>query len=178
VQEAELLVKLDHKLAAILEGKEKPADDDERLALAQLCQQPFKKMYTASSRFFAEAFAHDAKFADDLQTGNRYNAACTAALAGCGRGADAPAAEADRAALRAQALKWLQADLTAWKPQTKNLLPAVRTQAVNALAHWREDDDLAGVRGADALMKLPEAERQEWQKLWADLDALLPKTKP
>jgi tetratricopeptide (TPR) repeat protein len=178
VQEAESLVELDPKLTAILDGKKKPADDAERLALARLCQQPFKKLYAAASRFFAEAFAHDAKLAEDLQTGDRYNAACTAALAGCGRGADAPVAVADRAPLRAQALKWLQADLAAWKPQTKSLLPAVRTPAVNALAHWREDDDLAGVRGADALMKLPEAERQEWQKLWADLDALLPKTKP
>ena len=48
-------------------------------------------------------------------------------------------------------------------------------QAVKVLAHWREDDDLAGVRDADALMKLPDAERDAWRQLWADLDALLPK---
>jgi hypothetical protein len=30
---------------------------------------------------------------------------------------------------------------------------------------------IAGVRG-DALAKLPEAERQEWQKLWDDVEAL------
>ncbi len=50
--------------------------------------------------------------------------------------------------------------------------PGVRTQAVQVLTHWREDDDLAGVRDADALAKLPDAERQEWQKLWQEVEAL------
>jgi len=31
------------------------------------------------------------------------------------------------------------------------------------------------VRDADALAKLPEAERETWRKLWADVDALLAK---
>jgi hypothetical protein len=29
------------------------------------------------------------------------------------------------------------------------------------------------VRGPDALAKLPEAEREQWQKLWADVQRLL-----
>jgi hypothetical protein len=50
-------------------------------------------------------------------------------------------------------------------------------QAVpGTLRHWREDPDLAGVRDADALDKLPEGERGEWRKLWADVDALLQNT--
>jgi hypothetical protein len=39
------------------------------------------------------------------------------------------------------------------------------------LQHWQQDTDFAGVRG-DALTKLPEAERQQWQKLWAEIEAL------
>jgi hypothetical protein len=31
------------------------------------------------------------------------------------------------------------------------------------------DPEFGGVRGAEALAKLPEAERQQWQKLWADV---------
>jgi hypothetical protein len=31
------------------------------------------------------------------------------------------------------------------------------------------DPDFAGVRGDKALAKLPEAERQAWQKAWADV---------
>ena len=93
------MVELDRKLAAVLEGKEKPADDAERIALAQLCQQPFKKRYAAAARFYGEAFAAEPALAEKLgAAGGRYDAACTAALAGCGRGDDAPADEADRAA--------------------------------------------------------------------------------
>jgi hypothetical protein len=35
------------------------------------------------------------------------------------------------------------------------------------LHHWQQDSDLAGVRDPAALAKMPEAERAEWQKLWA-----------
>jgi hypothetical protein len=31
---------------------------------------------------------------------------------------------------------------------------------------------LAGVRGPEALARLPEAERPEWQKLWEEVAAL------
>ncbi len=36
---------------------------------------------------------------------------------------------------------------------------------------WLEDPDFNGVRGAEALGKLPEAERKEWQKLWENVEA-------
>ena len=41
--------------------------------------------------------------------------------------------------------------------------------------HWQEDRDLAGVRDKDALAKLPAEERAAWEKLWADVAALLKK---
>jgi len=37
------------------------------------------------------------------------------------------------------------------------------------MQHWLEDSDLAGVRGPDAMAILPEAEREGWRKLWADV---------
>ena len=40
------------------------------------------------------------------------------------------------------------------------------------LKHWQEDTDLVGLRDAAALAKLPEAERAEWQKLWAEVESL------
>jgi hypothetical protein len=46
--------------------------------------------------------------------------------------------------------------------------PAVRQQ----MQHWLSDDDFAGVRGSDALAKLPEAERNEWRKLWQEVETL------
>jgi hypothetical protein len=43
------------------------------------------------------------------------------------------------------------------------------------LKHWLDDTDLAGVRDPKELEKLPAEEREAWQKLWADVDALLQK---
>jgi hypothetical protein len=168
-------VALDQKLPAILEGKEKPVNDAERLALAWLCQQPFKKRYAASARLYAEALANDARLADNLQQQYRFNAACAAALAGCGQGKDAEAlGEEERPRLRRQALEWLRADdLAAYRrlleKEADMFGPAVR----NRMQGWQQAADFAGVRGPEALAKLPEAERQAWHKLWADVADLL-----
>jgi hypothetical protein len=43
------------------------------------------------------------------------------------------------------------------------------------IEHWRADPNLAGVRDADALSKLPESERGAWRSLWAEVEALLAK---
>jgi hypothetical protein len=41
------------------------------------------------------------------------------------------------------------------------------------LQRWLGDIPFAGVRGPEALARLPEAERQAWQELWTDIaDAL------
>jgi serine/threonine-protein kinase len=176
VQELERLTDLNARLPAILSGEVKPADAGEQVGLALLCQHPSKRLYAASARFFTDAFAAEPKLAEDLPSGYRFNAARAAAQAGCGQGEDAPAAEADRARLRSQAMEWLRADLAAWKPRLSSPVSQEHAQAVQALRHWREDEDLAGVRDADALEKLPEGERAEWRKLWADVDALLPNT--
>ena len=43
---------------------------------------------------------------------------------------------------------------------------------VGGLRHLKECSDLAGFRDATALSKIPEAERKQWQSLWAEIDAL------
>jgi serine/threonine-protein kinase len=179
LQRCERLMRLDQKLAAILdEEKEKPGDNAERLGLARLCQQPFKKLYATSFRFYAEAFAHDAKLADDMQQQHRYNAARAAALAGCGQGKDADKLDdKDRPRLRKQSLDWLRIDLIFWTKQAETDKAADRAMLVQTLKHWQEDPDLAGVRDKSALEKLTDAERAEWEKLWADVAELLKSTK-
>jgi hypothetical protein len=44
------------------------------------------------------------------------------------------------------------------------------------MQHWLKDPDFTGVRGSQALANLPEAERKQWLKLWADVAALLKQT--
>src|SRR5262249_27932774 len=94
VGNCELLVELNGKLAAILSGQKQPTDAAEPLALGQLCQMPYKKQYAAATRFYREAFAEKPQLADDLNAQFRYNAACAAALAGCGQGKDADTLDA------------------------------------------------------------------------------------
>jgi hypothetical protein len=113
---------------------------------------------------------------DDLRAAHRYNAACAAALAAAGQGRDAPKPDdMERARLRRQALGWLQADLALGGKEAEKGTPQARAEVQKMLRHWQKDPDLAGVRQADALAKLPQAERAEWQKLWGEVAALLEK---
>jgi len=172
VQECERAVELDAKLPRILKGEAEPTDVEERLALAQLCQLPCKSLNAAAVRFYRDAFAARPQLADDLEAQPRYDAACAASLAGCGQGKDAgDLNEKQRAVLRQQALDWLRADLAAYRrlleKEADKAGPAVRER----MQHWQQDKDFAGVRG-DALAQLPEAERQNWQQLWQEVEAL------
>jgi eukaryotic-like serine/threonine-protein kinase len=172
VRQAEQLAELDGRLLAVLEGKGQPKDATERLGFASLCQQ-HRQRYAAAARLFDEAFAAQPALVENLASGHRYNAACAAALAGCGQGKDTPAPDdRERTRLRRQAFEWLRADLTAWKRQLENEPEEARPAVAKTLQHWQQDADFAGVRGAEALGRLPEAERNAWQQLWQDVESL------
>jgi WD40 repeat protein/serine/threonine protein kinase/tetratricopeptide (TPR) repeat protein/thiol-disulfide isomerase/thioredoxin len=173
VRQCERLVELDGKLSGFLERKATPASAAERIELAGLCS--LKHRDGAAARFYEEAFAEQPKLAEALNA-HRYNAACAAALAGCGQGKDADQLDAkEKSRLRGRALAWLRADLEALGRLLGNEGdPAPSAAGVgNVLRHWQADPDLAGVRGAEALARLPKAERQEWQKVWDDVAATL-----
>jgi serine/threonine-protein kinase len=171
VRTAERLVALESKLPAILEGKEKPTNDSERLTLAQMCHE-HKRLYAAAARFYGEVLKSQPRLADDLRQPHRYNAACSAALAASGKGEDAAGLdETERTRLRKQALDWLTADLALWAKLAEDKAE-VREQVREQLKHWQSDADLAGVRDKETLDKLPEAERDAWRKLWDDVAAV------
>jgi serine/threonine protein kinase/Tfp pilus assembly protein PilF len=183
LRNCERLLELDGKLPAFLSGQKQPADNAERLGLAQLCEMPCKKHYAAAERFFRDAFDEAPKLADDLNAQHRYNAACAAALAGCGEGQDADKLDdKERARLRQQALDWLRADLKAYRQVMEKSASKDDLAIAQRMQHWLKDDDFAGVREADALARLPEAERPQWHKLWQEVEALrqqaAAKTKP
>jgi serine/threonine protein kinase/Flp pilus assembly protein TadD len=178
LRDAERLANLDARLPKVLKGEEQPKDAAERLALADLCQR-YKKQYAAATRFFADAFGAQPNLAEDLNAGNRYNAACAAALAGSGRGEDAAQLDDQkRVRLRQQALDWLGADLAAYRrmldKEPDNSVPVTRQR----MQHWQQDRDFVGLRHPEALAKLPEAEQTAWRQLWADVAAILERTQP
>ena len=172
--EVERLAALQDKLPALLKGEFTPQTSDELHTMANLCK--IKKLFLASARMFAAAFAADPKLADDLKTANRYNAACYAALAAAGQSKDNPPPdEKQKAELRRQALSWLRADLDLWKKQLTSDKPEDRTATTQQLRHWQQDSDLSGLRDAREVAKLPADEQEACKKLWADVQALLDK---
>jgi tetratricopeptide (TPR) repeat protein len=172
LKRCERLLALEARLPAFLEGKERPADAAEQRDLAALCRNS-KRLNAAAARFYAAAFAARPELADDLRTQDRYNAACAAALAAAGQGADAEKlGDAERARLRRQAREWLKADLAAWAARIKDR-PQERSRVRDTLRHWNADDDLAGVRDAEHLAKLPPEEQEACRTLWAEAEALL-----
>jgi serine/threonine-protein kinase len=150
----------------------KPGDASADANLALLCR--LQRRYAAAARFYRDAFAARPQLAEAVPSGARYDAACAAALAGCGQGKDAgPLDDNERAHWRRQALDWLRADLTWWGRALDNGNAQTNAGVQQQIRHWQADADLAGVRDKGALAKLPEAERKEWQQLWADVAALL-----
>jgi tetratricopeptide (TPR) repeat protein len=168
LQQCERVVELDGKLPAILSGKEQLHSAAERTEYADVCQK--KRLYAAAARLSREAIAAQPDLVASPLNGLRYNAACAAALAGCGAGEDADKlTDAERAGLRQQALDWLRADLDAWRGMLDKEPDKARPAVAHTMRYSLGDPDFNGVRGPDALAKLPEAERKEWQKLWADV---------
>lgn len=159
----------------MMRGKWGSVDVEEQLRLADFCQR-HKNLHATSVRLYVEAFKARPELMDIRQLQLRYNGACSAALAGCRQAKDATnLGDEECSRLRKQALDWLRAELAAWAKQAEGGKAEQRTQVQQALRHWQQDTDLAGVRDAAAVAKLPEAERAGWQKLWADAAALLKK---
>jgi tetratricopeptide (TPR) repeat protein len=173
IRRCERMQALEAKLLPVLEGRRPPAED-ERLDLAEVCH--FRQRYAAAARLRREAFAHDPRLADDLQSGRRYDAACSAALAGCGRGQDAKDLDDKaRAGWRNQALAWLREDLKLRGQQLDSGQPENRQVAGDKLRWWQKDADLVGLRDPALLAKLPADDQEAWRKLWAEVQALVKK---
>ena len=138
VAQAERTAAIAGRLPALLKGEERPKDTLERLAVAQMLYD--RQCHAAAARFWAEALEADPKLVDDRQAGHRYNAACTAALAGAGQGKDDPPPdEAAKAKLRRQARDWLKAELIAWTRLLESGPPQARPAIVQTVSHWRQD---------------------------------------
>src|SRR5262249_30741177 len=99
-------IALEARLPAILQGKDKPANAEEGLELAQICYA--KKRFLAAARLFAESAKGAARSFAAPGLSHRYNAACAAAMVGCGYDVEAAEISNDeRTEWRKQALTWL-----------------------------------------------------------------------
>ena len=165
-------VALAAKLPAVVRGEAQPSSAHERLVYGRLCW--YRGLYGASVRLCSDAFAADPKLAEDLSTDDRYYAARYAVLAAGGQGEDAKqAAKEERDRWRRQSLDWLQTDLARWTKRLEDGDAKTQLTVERTMRRWRIDPALAVVRDADKPATLPEAERESWRKLWADVDDLI-----
>jgi hypothetical protein len=171
LRNAERSVALEKKLTALLAGEAKPAGSDERITLAQVAA--LKALHWTAVRLYVEGFSDKPALAEDPRAGHRYGAAVAAVQAAFGEGKEAekPSEEA-RGELRRRALEWLRADLGAWE-KAVNSDPSARPLLQLALRQWLQNAALAPVRYKEVLAKRLEAERDDWQKLWADVAEVL-----
>jgi tetratricopeptide (TPR) repeat protein len=110
--------------------------------------------------------------------GFRYDAACSAAQAGCDRGVNSGKLTATRRlALRRQALTWLRAELAAMTVWLRLDSSAHARHVLSRLGEWQKNPDLAGLRDEIALKQWTVEERNACRRLWADVADLLNKAK-
>ncbi len=169
---AERILALANRLPGIVSGEDKPRDNAERLAFAQMAYK--RKHFAVAYRLWSEALENDPKLVDIRRAQHRYNAACAAALVAAGQDKKGPPPDdAAKMRLRRQTLDWLKAELTAWRKILESGPPQARPAIVEVLSHWKQDTDLASVRDAPAVAKLPTDEQNAWQSLWTEVDSLL-----
>jgi serine/threonine-protein kinase len=170
------LLGLEGRVTAIVRGTDRP-DAGECLDAAEVCY--VKQHFATAARLYTEALEATPKLTEDLRAGHRFNAACAAAMAGSGCGDDAAALGADeRTRLRGLAREWLRLDLVEWSRKLEGTDDPDRIEARKALARWRNEPDLAGLRDSVALGGLPPTEQSECLALWAEVEAKLTAARP
>ncbi len=177
LREAETQLKTDYEhLKATIKDASGLPTAIAKIGIAQIAYN--KTLYAASTRIWSDVFASNPDLMDNLNASYRYNAACSAALAGYGWTKDDPPPDDEaRRAPRSQALEWLKDDLAARSKLLEKANPATTANVAKVLAYWKEDPDLASIRDPSELAKLPKAEQSALGNFWSNLDAVIAKAK-
>jgi tetratricopeptide (TPR) repeat protein len=150
-----------------LQSEYEPQNNDERLCLVGACQSTGRTRALAT--LYAAAFADNPRLADDTRCDHLALAANAAACASAGQGTDAANLdETEKTKWRQTAHEHLRAKFTAVM-QSVQQLKMERTVAARYLTHWQREPDLAAVRDASRIAKMPKNEQQDWRKLWKEV---------
>jgi len=163
---------LEPRLQSVLkrEGDSTPPKD--LLTFAKIAS--IKKRYSGAAALYRDALERQPALQDsrDILVGQsqRYYAACSAALAGLGKGEDAADLDsASRARWRHRAIKWLHEDLAALqrKYSTENQQSSKRL--AQALKSWRRGA-LKFLENEETMTAIPASEIQAWTALRTAVD--------
>ncbi len=164
------LARLEEHADAIRQGTYEP--DSTRAALDAAEWARCKGAHAVAVAYFQQAFEGYVEEFDDARLRIRYRAARAAARAGEAAGI----VSEERKALHVQARGWLEEELPYWRSRLDERPPRGRIHVSIVepeLWHWKYHLDLASVRDADALAKLPDDEREAWEAFWQEVDAVL-----
>ena len=169
-EEAERKAALAERLPALLKGDDRPQDNAERLAFAQICydQRTPRRRRPLLGRGAGRRPEARRRPSGPAPLQRRLRRRAGRRRAGKD---DPPPDDAAKAKLRGQALDWLKAERDAWAKLLDGGDPKERTRVAHQLQDWKVAPELASVRDPAALAKLPDAER-ELGGLWTDVDAL------
>jgi hypothetical protein len=170
LDEARRLAALEERRGEILSGSLAPADAGQARGQAGLCAT--LDHHRRAAQLFERALELDPSLAESLE-GVLWHAGVNAVQAGTGQGLDAPGDEAERARLRRRGLARLRATLPLERARVEaaESLDAITRSMENLLALLK-GFALAGVRG-EALARLPEEERREWESFRGEAERLL-----
>jgi tetratricopeptide (TPR) repeat protein len=158
VEAAQHEVELAERFERVARGEERARDRAEAVEFARLALR--RDRIPEAARLFESVLEGDSGEFDGRSP--RAEAAAAAVLFG--------SVNADGARWRARAAAWMSADLDALSASAKSDEIPRRVLAVRTIGRWRRDRRLDGVRGPDAIAKLPAEEQATWTSLWARLD--------
>jgi tetratricopeptide (TPR) repeat protein len=166
VQMRAKLVRLE-EIAAGRIKPETPAKTIESAIVAVHCRR-----YGLAVSLYRIAFAADPALADPLKYPHRYWAASDAVRAATGHDVEMTTLGVDEwGHFTDQALKWLRADLAFWTSRAKD--PKEQKGVRDRLTTWKNESALAAVRDPVWLAAMTSTDRNAWEALWRDVDALL-----
>ena len=172
VAEAERELALSTRFPAMIRGEDRPRDDVERLTLAQMSFD--RKLFAAAGRHWSEGCRTTPSYATTARQGSP---TAPPSLQ------PSPASDSARMNLRPMARRERSCAVRPSKGSRPNSPPGPGSLKPTLLRHaqtvardltrWKQDRDLTVIRDSETLARLPEAERKEWQALWAEVDSLL-----
>jgi tetratricopeptide (TPR) repeat protein len=170
----ERAARLQPRLPELLRSTELPADWEDLLALADLCQRGEKRYYAAAVKFYKAAIAARPETAEEIMTGHRQLAAAASVQAGLGKGEDAADLdEGERERLRRQGLDWLKAELVEWKKVFDRTPPMARHTIRLGLEQLHTNPEFACTREPAVLEQLTPGERDGWKEFWNEVEGLM-----
>jgi tetratricopeptide (TPR) repeat protein len=162
LRQLETCVSSGDRLQAVVTGKAKPKDVEERVFAAHYAH--WTSRYASSAEQWALALKEKPGLQEDRMT--MYDAACAAARAGWGSGPEASRLDAKTlASFRARALAWMKITFALERA-------AIAKGDAGAIAHlqwWKSDPDFRGLRDEAAIAALPEGERPDWWAIWSEV---------